>query len=452
MKRSYVIKPLLDEFYPTIASGKGIYLYDTEGNVYLDASSGAVTASIGHGVKEVIEAMNQQAQHVSFVYRSQFTSEAAEKLAEKLNNWVGASEPYYSFFVNSGSEATETAIKIAIQHYQEQGRYQKTKILSRWTSYHGITLGALSLSGHKKRRERFASMLQKNTVVPPPACYRCPFGEAYPACHLKCANELEAAIERIGSEQIAAFIVEPIIGAAGAAIVPPRGYYEKIKEICLRHDLLLIADEVMTGIGRTGKPLGMDHWNVKPDILALGKGLSAGYTPLAATLCSETVLDPIRKGSNFIMSGHTFSANPQSAATAIAVLEYVEEHDLVRKAEENGRYLKAEIKKLFNQFTMIGDVRGIGMMVGIEFVRNRSSKEPFSASLALTNRIVKQAQQNGLLIYPAQSAKASGEGDAVMIAPPLNTTKVEIDQIIALFTKTLKEIESDMVQERGRGM
>jgi adenosylmethionine-8-amino-7-oxononanoate aminotransferase len=317
---------MMNDFYPTATHGEGIYLYDHTGKKYVDGSSGAVTASIGHGVPEIIEAMHEQAKKVSFVYRSQFTSEPAEVLAQKLNNLVNAAEDYWSFFVNSGSEATETAMKIAIQHWQEQGVFRKQKIISRWVSYHGITLGALSMSGHVKRRERFVPLLENYPSVSAPYCYRCPFNQTFPDCQLFCANDLETAIQRIGAEHIAAFIAEPIVGAAGGVIVPPVGYYQQISNICNRHNILFIADEVMTGIGRTGKMFGMDHWGVKPDIIALGKGMSAGYTAIAAALVSDKVMKPILQGSGSIMSGHTYSANPQSAAIALAVLNYIEKH------------------------------------------------------------------------------------------------------------------------------
>ena len=231
MKREHVIKPVLDHHYPTIQYGKGVFLYDDQGKAYIDGSSGAVTAGIGHGVQEIIDAMLEQASKVSFVYRSQFTSEPAEKLAKKLSDLAPGND-YWAFFVNSGSEATETAMKIAIQHWQEKGRLGKNKVMSRRMSYHGITMGALSMSGHVLRRRRFIPLLEDFPVVVPPYCYRCPLGKTYPACNLACADDLETAIKRIGAEHIAAFIAEPIIGAAGGAIVPPEGYYKKIKEIC----------------------------------------------------------------------------------------------------------------------------------------------------------------------------------------------------------------------------
>lgn len=446
MKKSYLIKPLLDSHYPTAEYGKGIYIYDDQHKQYIDGSSGAVTASIGHAVPEIIEAMLRQAEKISFVYRSQFTTEEAEKLAERLSQIDFIKEGHYSsFFVNSGSEATETAMKIAIQHWQEQGMPTKNKVISRWTSYHGITMGSLSLSGHSERRRRFVSLLDDLPTIPAPYCYRCPFNQEYPGCQLKCATELEVAIQRMGADNIAAFIAEPIIGAAGAVIFPPEGYYEKIKEICDKHHILFIADEVMTGIGRTGKMLAMEHWGVVPDIITLGKGMSAGYTPLAATLVSEKVMEPILQGSKIIMSGHTYSANPQSAAVSLAVLDYIEKHNLVEKAAENGDYLLTQLQGLAKNYSIIGDVRGKGLMVGIEFVANVFSKFPFSKDKSLTNIIVSVAREKGLLIYPASAGIEGGDGDAVIISPPLTIKKHEIDQLVEIFKETIAEVQSEII-------
>jgi len=444
LKRSLLIKPMMNDDYPTISYGKGIYLYDETGKEYLDGSSGAVTASIGHQVPEIIEAMVNQASKVSFAYRSQFTSKPAEQLAEKLNELVNGDEDYFSFFVNSGSEATETAMKIAIQYWQEKGDYRKQKILSRWMSYHGITIGALSMSGHVKRRERFVPLLAEYPSISAPYCYRCPLSQTTPFCQLACALELETAINRIGSEHIAAFIAEPIVGASGAALVPPEGYYEKIADICERYNILFIADEVMTGLGRTGKRFGLDHWNVKPDIIALGKGMSAGYTPIAATLVSEKVMEPIINGSASIMSGHTYSANPQSAAISLAVLEYIEKQRLTEKAEEIGSYLFHKLQEIAKDVAIIGDIRGKGLLLGLEFVQDRKTKQPFEAKLAVTELIVKKARENGLLLYPAAAGKDGVQGDAVIIAPPFIITKEETDQLIRILKETLIEIEREL--------
>lgn len=440
MDQSYLIKPILDASYPVIDYGRGVYLFDKSGKKYLDASSGAVTANIGHGVPEIIEAMHQQAKKVSFVYRSQFTSEAAEQLAAKIaKDTIG--DLNWSFFVNSGSEATETAMKIAIQYWQEKNIMTKTKVLSRWVSYHGITLGALSMSGHPGRRARFTPMLEDLPVVHPPYCYRCPYGKTAPDCGYLCAQELETAINRIGSDKIAAFIAEPVIGAAGGAISPPSEYYKTIKDICERNDVLFIADEVMTGFGRTGKMLACEHWDIIPDIVTLGKGMGAGYAPIAATLVSNRIMEPILAGSKLIMSGHTLSANPQSCAVSLAVLEYMEQHQVISEVESKGIYLRNKLEKLKNRFSFIGDVRGKGLLLGIEFVQDQASKRPFSRELQVTKTLVALAQNNSLLIYPAGAGIDGIHGDSIIIAPPLTVTIREIDELVQLFEASLAQFE-----------
>lgn len=444
MKREHLIKPVLNHHYPTIQYGKGVYLYDDQGKAYIDASSGAVTAGIGHGVQEIIDAMLEQAGKVSFVYRSQFTSEPAEKLAKKLSDLAPGND-YWAFFVNSGSEATETAMKIAIQHWQEKGRQGKNKVISRRMSYHGITMGALSMSGHVLRRRRFIPLLEDFPVVVPPYCYRCPLGKTYPDCKLACADDLETAIKRIGAEHIAAFIAEPIIGAAGGAIVPPDGYYKRIKEICERNEILFIADEVMTGIARTGAMFGMEHYGVEPDLMALGKGMSAGYTPMAATLAKDHVMEPILQGSKSIMSGHTYSANPQSAAISLAVLAYIEKHHLVKAAESKGSYLLGQMRQMADQIEIIGDVRGQGLLLAMEFVSDRTNKHPYPTGLGVTSRIVEVAFQKGLLVYPAAGA-VDGVGDAIIVAPPFVITEEEIDQLVRILDESIREVMAEVTR------
>lgn len=448
VERDYLIKPMLDESYKIVSHGQGVYLFDTEGKKYMDASSGAITCSIGHGVPEVIDAMGKQANAVSFVYRSQFSSHAAEGLAKKLSE-ITPGDLNWTFLVNSGSEAIETAMKTAIQYFQEQNRPQKTKIISRWMSYHGITLGALSLSGHPERRFRFQQLLESNPEVSPPYCYRCPFGLEPASCNARCTGELETAIRRTGAEHIAAFVAEPLVGAAGAALTPPEGYYEKIRDICDRYDILLIADEVMTGIGRTGKTLAMEHWGVLPDIVALGKGMSAGYAPIAATLVSDKVMSPIQQGSKLIMSGHTYSANPQSAAASLAVLHYIENNSLNDASAEKGKSLMKQLQQLQKKTSIIGDVRGMGLMIGIEFVADKATKKPFSKACHLTSRIIKKAQTNGLLVYPAAAGIEGGDGDAILIAPPMTISEEELTELVRLFSKTISEIEAEIIRNKG---
>ena len=377
LNQSSLIKPTLGVSYPMISYGKGVFLYDQSGKDYLDAASGAVTANIGHGVQEIKEAMIEQTSQISFVYRSQFTSEAAEKLADKIKTFTKGIVSY-SFFVNSGSEATETALKLAIQYWQEKNRPEKQKIISRWMSYHGITLGALSMSGHPIRRKRFTSILESYPSISAPYYYRCPYDLDEYAYGQLCANELETTIRRLGANHIAAFIAEPIIGAAGAAIVPPNGYLQRIKQICEEHEILFIADEVMTGFGRTGKMLACEHWGIVPDIVTFGKGMSGGYTPIAAASMSDAVLDPILNGSKMIIGGHTLSANPLSCAISLAVLTYVDKHNLGERATESGEYLMNKLAKKKEIYSFIGDVRGKGLLIGIELVENQETKEPFA--------------------------------------------------------------------------
>lgn len=429
-----------------IDHGKGVYLYDTEGKKYLDGSSGAVTANIGHGVSEIIEAMQEQAKKVSFVYRSQFTSESAEKLAKKVAEMTPG-DLNWCFFVNSGSEAVETAMKMAIQYWQEKGIHTKTKVLSRWVSYHGITLGALSLSGHTGRRARFVPLLEDFPVINPPYCYRCPYGLESPSCGSACAQELELAIKRIGADHIAAFIAEPVIGAAGGAIAAPKDYFKIIKKICEDHDILFIADEVMTGFGRTGSMLAMEQWDVIPDIVALGKGMGAGYAPIAAALASEKVIEPILAGTKVVMSGHTLSANPQSCAVSLAVLEYLEKNKIVSQVESKGDYLKSLLLQLKNQFSFIGDIRGKGLMLGVEFVEDAATKTPFSRKAMVTQKIIALAKEKGLLVYPAGAGIDGVNGDSIIISPPLTITKDEIKELVLLLADSFeafsKQLKSD---------
>jgi adenosylmethionine-8-amino-7-oxononanoate aminotransferase len=435
VEKSFLIKPMLDENYPVIDYGKGVYLFDIEGKKYLDASSGAVTANIGHGVAEIIEAIKEQAKKVSFVYRSQFTSKAAEKLAEKIAQ-LTPGDLNWCFFVNSGSEATETTMKMAIQYWQEKGIKTKLKVLSRWVSYHGITLGALSMSGHTGRRARFVPLLEDFPVINPPYCYRCPYNLEAPSCGYLCAIELESAIKRIGAEHIAAFIAEPVIGAAGGAIAPPADYFKIIKKICEDNDILFIADEVMSGAGRTGTMLACEQWGVIPDIVALGKGMGAGYTPIAAAVASERVMAPILAGSRSVMSGHTLSANPQSCAVSLAVLEYLQKNEIMKQVESKGTYLKKQLEKLESKFPFIGDVRGKGLLLGIEFVENKNSKNPFPRNALITQKIVTLAKEKGLIVYPAGAGIDGVNGDSILISPPLTITKSEIKKLVYLLTET----------------
>lgn len=443
--KSHLIKPELNGIYPLAVQAKGVYIYDAEGKKYLDGSSGAVTCNIGHAAKEIIEPLREQLERLSFVYRSQFSNAPAEQLADELANLLPGGLSH-SFFVNSGSEAIETAMKVAIQYWQEKNQPAKTKFLSRWNSYHGITNGALGLSGYYERRVRFTQVIEQYPAVSPPNCYRCPFQLSYPECGLACAKELETAIHRVGKENIAAFVAEPIVGAAGACITPPDGYYQIIKDICEEYDVLFIADEVMTGIGRTGKWLAIEHWNAEPDIVALGKGVSGGYAPIAATVVSEHIIKVIESGSQIIMSGHTFSANPFSTRAGLEVIRYCKQNNLGRQAEQKGEELQTQLKQFMKHSLIIGDIRGKGLLIGVELVRNKETKHPFPPEYGMTEKVIKEAKKRGLLLYPS-SAGMDTAGNAVIISPPLTINKNELKELFVLFQAAVQSVEISCEKE-----
>lgn len=445
-RTGFVIHPSVDHAPPTAVRAEGLYLYDDEGRRYLDGCSGAVTSNIGHGVPEVLEAMRAQAGTLAFAFRSQFSNRPADALADRLGALAPGSLRWL-FLVNSGSEATELAVKMALQHWQERGRPEKTHVLSRRISYHGITLGALSMSGHALRRSRFEALLSKDAQVATPYCLRCPLGLAYPSCALACADDLQARIDALGAQNVAAFIAEPVVGASGAAITPPPEYYARIRAICDANDVLFIADEVMTGMGRTGAMFAVEHFaagerELVPDLLVLGKGLGAGYTPVSAVLATDELMEPIRRGSGSVLYGHTLSFNPLSAATALAVLDYVEKHDLVGNARERGEQLMNAFKTLAARHPVVGDVRGLGLLVGLELVAD-GSLAPFPPEANVTGRLVRHAFDRGLLIYPAAGA-LEGAGDAVMIAPPLTIGAAEVDALVGMVDGALSALEHEL--------
>jgi adenosylmethionine-8-amino-7-oxononanoate aminotransferase len=406
---------------PRVAKGEGVYLWDEAGNRYLDGCSGAVISTIGHANPDVIDAMRRQAQMVEFAYRSQFSSRPAEELAARL----AASAPgdlRWVFLVNSGSEAVETALRLSVQSWREAGRASKDAFLSRRGSYHGITLGALGVSGFPARRAHFETMLRDRPEIPPPICRSHGPGALHEVdCGARLADDLRVAIERHGADRIAAFVVEPIVGAAAAGLTPPPGYFERIREICDDAQIHLVVDEVMTGVGRTGTWWGIEHWpGVAPDLLVAGKGLSGGYTPVAAVCASDEVLSPIQAGSGQVMAGHTMSGNPLSAAVALAVWDHVETHDLVTNAAVRGRSLKARLERLQREHELVTQVRGRGLLQGL--VLHGDPREP--AGVATVDGLVAAAFAEGLLVYPSKGWDA-----AVLIAPPLTVTEGELDEL-----------------------
>jgi adenosylmethionine-8-amino-7-oxononanoate aminotransferase len=432
----------LKKAYPIVDRGEGVYIYDTQGKQYLDGSGGAAVVGIGHGVKEIMEAMLHQAQRISFSHGSQFTSQAAIDLASKLSKFSpdGLTRVYY---LSGGSEAVETAVKLARQYHVERGKPEKYKVISRWTSYHGNTLGALALSGHTGRRRYYLPLLQHTPHIVPAYCYRCPFGIEPEKCSVECALDLEKTILYEGPESVSAFVAEPIVGATAGVLVPRDGYFQKIREICDRYDVLLISDEVMTGMGRTGKNFGIDHWNVTPDMIAVGKGLSSGYTPIYTVIVKEEIYQTIKEGSGSFVHGHTYGQNPLSCAVASAVMDYIQKHDLVTRSARMGEVFIQALQSL-TRFDFVGDIRGKGLFAGIEFVKDRKTKEPFDPRLKLNGLIASRAFGKGLITYPGGGGADGVKGDHLLLAPPLIITEEQISRLVSILDQTFAEISREI--------
>ena len=432
----------LDRSYPVCVKGEGIYLYDQDGKKYIDGSSGPICVNTGHGVTEIIEAAREQAQKVAYVFGTQFTTLATEEFSKKLFGVLPGGIDKI-FFVSSGSEANEAALLLAHQYQQDSGNSLKYRVISRWLSYHGGTVGAESMTGKTSRRKHSLPLLLNFPHIPAPYCYRCPFGRTYPECNVQCARILEETIQLEGEETISAFIAETIGGATAAAIVPPKEYYHIIRDICNKFNILFIADEVMCGYGRTGKWFAIDHWDVVPDIVTMGKGISSGYIPLAAMATKKEIIDVIKNKSGNFAYGQTSTNNPIASAVGLAVLEYFEKHNLVEKSAKRGEYLFRRLNEL-KEFSFVGDVRGKGLMAGIEFVKNKGTKTPFSGKLKFTEKVIDKLFKNGLITFPVKGFLNGIDGDAIMVAPPLIVEEKEIDEIINILQKVFGEIEKEV--------
>lgn len=422
---------------PTASHGKGIYIYDSEGRQYLDGCSGAISANLGHGNERIADIASEQMRKIAFAYRTQFETDPANELAGMM---ASISPPGLNrvFFVNSGSEAVETAIKLARQFWWVQGRGSKQLIISRRPSYHGATLGALSCTDYAPLNIPFRPMLLPVPKVSAPFCYRCPLHKEYPSCEMACAYELEKLIRVNGAENIAAFVTEPIGGASTGAAVPPDEWFPIVERICHEYEILLICDEVMTGCGRTGRFYGFEHWDVTPDIVAVSKGLSGGYTPIGACLSSQEIVQPVLDSGGFL-HGHTYAGNPVSAAIAKEVLEIIVNDGLIENARIMGEYLHDRLRDLMAGYPMIGDIRGRGLFAGIEFVRDRHRREPFPPKWFVALEATELAREHGLMIYPRRSLYGLS-GDHILIAPPLIIDREGIDELIERFEATLSDL------------
>jgi adenosylmethionine-8-amino-7-oxononanoate aminotransferase len=432
--------------WPTIARGEGIYLYDTDGKRYIDGSGGSsAVTSIGHGVAEVWEAMAAQASAFSLSPSHAFFNQPALDLADLIAGLAPGEmrDNCKVWFAVTGTDSTDDAIRLARQHWVEKGQPAKYITISRWQAYHGSNIGSAGYSGHTMRRSIYTPMFVNSPHIPPAFCYRCPFEKTLPACELLCARTLETTIRQVGPENIAAFIAEPVVGAALGAVPAPDGYYQIIRDICDRYEILFIVDEVMTGWGRTGQMWGIEHWGVTPDIIATSKGITAGYAPLSAVIAKNEVWGPLMANNSPFKSGHTMNANPVSCTAAIATLNYILEHNLVENARTVGRYFLTQLQELL-EYPMVGDVRGMGMMAGVEFVQDQVAKTPFPGAAQVSRRVAAAAMERGLVVYPLTGTVDGVAGDMIKLTPPLIATEAQIDEIMAILHASLAAVQTDL--------
>ena len=424
----------------SIEKAEGIYLYDDKGNKIIDAAGGPILCNLGHGIDEIADTLRDQAKRASFVYRLDFTTsqqeEAARKVCEQTNYIMDR-----VFFVSGGSEATETAVKIARKFHIDNGSPGKYKIISRWMSYHGSTMGALSWSGMPDRRADYVSMLSDANFIQPAYCYRCWFDQKPETCNLECAKALETEILCHGADNVAAFIVEPVSGTSLCGALPKENYFKRIREICDKYDVLLIFDEVMTGFGRTGKWFGFEHFNIEPDIIAFAKGLGGGYFPVGAAAASAKVADTIAKKSGIFGVGFSWAGNPMACAVVSKTIDYLREHKLVAQCHDMGEYLDTKLQALSITHPVIGDVRGIGLMRGIEFVKNRKTKETFDHDLFFSVQLSMECLARGLSVQFSMGCDRGHSGDMIFMGPPFIISKTQIDDLTAILDESLSALE-----------
>lgn len=430
---SALLKQQIDKRYPKVVRGKGVWLWDSEGRDYIDGSSGAMTANIGHGVEEIAQAMQQQANQIAFTFRTQFTNQPAEDLATRLTA-LAPGDLNHVFFVSSGSEASEYAMRVAIHTWKERGLPRKVRFLSRERSYHGMTMGALSMSGHDARRPDYSTLLHPFPAVAAAYEYRSSWADLPADQKYKSADDWEAAILHAGADNVAAVIVEPIVGAAGGALVAPEGYFKRLREICDKHNVLLIMDEVITGMGRTGTWFASEYEGVVPDMIITAKGLSAGYTPMGAVIIRDPLVESMRAGSGYAPFGHTFSGNPLGCAVCLAVMDYLEQHHVLANVVARGAQLEAGLRALSDRFQHMVDVRGRGLLWGFEFVLDRKTRNPPPAEINATGIFTDICQENGLIVYPAGIKPYN---NAALVAPPLVITLEEVQELLGRLEKSL---------------
>ena len=429
---------------PTIVRGEGIYLYDDEGKRYIDGASGSsVVCNIGHGVQSIPEAMYEQGKQVSFAAPHLFTNKPLLQLGQIVSEHAPGTmrNNVRTWFGMTGTDAVDSALRLARQYHVSSGKPSKSAFIGRWQGFHGNNIAVAGVHGHTFRRRVYFPLYVNSPHIPPAYCYRCPFEKTYPDCGIKCARELETLIHQLGEENVAAFIAEPVVGAALGSVPAPQEYFGIIREICTKYNVMMILDEVMTGWGRIAHWFGAEEWGVTPDIIATGKGMSAGYAPIAATIAKEEIWQAIEDSKVPFLAGHTMNQNPVSCAGSIAVIKYVEEHHLLENSKEVGRYLLDRLGELLT-FDIVGDVRGKGLMCGFEFVKDKKTKEPFDPALKVSVMYEQECLKRGLALFSCTGCVEGAAGDMMLVTPPLITTRKQVDEMTDIMRESLKTLQT----------
>ena len=430
---------ILDKPLPEAKSARGVWIEDSTGHRYLDASGGAIVVNVGHGREEIAKAVYEQILSCHYVHPTMFTTRAIESLASALATHTPEGLDRF-YFLSSGSEAVETAIKLARQIHLADGRPQRFRLVARWKSYHGLTLGALSAMGRTAFRVPYGPMLSDAVHIPPPYCLRCSYGLTFPACDLRCARALAETIENVGPDIVSAFIAETVSGGTLAAYPPPDGYFKIIREICDQYGVMLIMDEVMCGMGRTGKWFACQHYDVIPDIITLGKGIAGGVLALSAVGVRSDHFETVRKKSGGFMHGGSFSHHPVAAAAGLATIGILEKDKLIERVARLGIDLGLKLKERLGDHPNVADVRGIGFLWGVELVKEKIGNTPFPRHDKVAERVWEALFQKGVLVYKS-TGLAGTDGDAFLVAPPFVITEDELTFV----ADTIKDVLGDVL-------
>lgn len=434
---SHIFHRSLQQAYPEAVRGEGVYLIDQHGKKYLDACGGAAVSCLGHHNQYVIDAVKSQLDKLPYAHTSFFTTEVAEQLAGLLVERSGRALNKV-YFLSGGSEAIETALKMARQYFVEIGQPQREYFISRRQSYHGNTISALSVGGNFQRRQIYQPILNRAHHIAPCYAYRDRNdNESEQAYGQRVADELEQAIQKLGAERVIAFIAETIVGATAGAVPATAGYFSRVREICDRHGVLLIMDEVMCGMGRSGRHFAFEDEHVTPDLAAIGKGLGGGYQAIAATLATQNIFDAISNGSGNFQHGHTYIGHPSAAAAALATQRYIDEHKLLENVRIRGAQLFEALNQRFVEHPHIGDIRGRGLFVGIELVKERMEKTPFPATSKLHLILKQTAMDNGIMIYPDAGTIDGKRGHHILLAPPFIIEANQVEEIVDKLETTI---------------